>query len=141
MKSFDIEICDIKDLEKLLAMKQEGFFQNRKPRRFRIVNESKLDLSHKLFDALIEVLFHFHEKGIIWEELQIYMERPCERFMQPLLYAINTMKIFKRMRLVYFFYDQVEAEDYEENSDVESDEENQVERIEYSALQFWLTSW
>ena len=63
---FDFSIWDIKDLEMLLDLKQDNFFRYRKPRRFSIHNESyKFKWNHKLFGALTEVFFHFHEKGLL----------------------------------------------------------------------------
>ena len=96
---FEVSIRDINDFEKLLEMKQDNFFRYKKPRLFTIgwTGLDKIDWNHELFGALIELLFHFHENGIIWEELVIWNDEAIERFIRPLLHAINTMKIFKKM--------------------------------------------
>ena len=49
----------------LLEMKQDGFFQNRKPRKFEIL---KPKLNDEDIGILLNVFFYFHEKGIVWEQ-------------------------------------------------------------------------
>ena len=94
----------------LLEMKQDGFFQNREPRKFEII---KPKLNDEDIGILLNVFYYFHEKGIVWERGIFHVGKRTMRFVQPLLHAVNAMNVFKKMNIRYSFYD-----DGEEYSDL-----------------------
>lgn len=102
-------------------MKQDGFFKNRKPRTFYISLErwsssSPPHWNHNHLGVLLETFFYFHEKGIIWEKLEVYTGSRNGRFTRPLLHAVNSMNIFKMVHLGLSLRD-----DYERGSEGHSD--------------------
>lgn len=94
----------------LVEMKEDDFFQNRKPRRFE--NGRNTVWNQELLEDLLELLSYFHQKRIIWETLRINISKTNERFTRPLIHAANTMKIFENVRL-WFSFDR-DTEEYDE---------------------------
>ena len=91
-------------------MKEDGFFRNRKPRRFKILAfdftaRGQRHWTHEMIRILLDLFFHFHEKRIIWEELEIQVISLNETFSRLLLHAVNTMNIFKKIDLSFLTCD------------------------------------
>lgn len=80
----------------LFVMKQDGFFQNRKPRRFSI---RIWDDHEDYLRNVLELFLHFHKNGIVWEELKVHdLSKGIAR---SFVHEVNTMNIFKKMKWNY----------------------------------------
>lgn len=81
--------------------KDDDFFENQKPDRFTLY--VKPVWTEELLEGLLELLSYCHEKRIIWKSFEMSIDNTDERFYRKLIHAVNSMKIFKKVFLRFYF--------------------------------------
>lgn len=96
--SFDFW-CGKDSINKIVALKHRDF-QNQKLGSFNIyLFDRDFRWYHGLLGALIEVLYHFKQRGLFWEKFSITVRESDGSFTRPLLHTVNSLNLFRQISL------------------------------------------
>jgi hypothetical protein len=98
--NFDYELCsDQATAAKVLALKKLNI---ENPRNFKLI---PCGWNETILRRIIDIFRHFSESDKVWETLEItsgdgwYSGEVWQQYIRPLLFAANTMSLFKRLKL------------------------------------------